>query len=117
MATSDRPHGLDSEALLDRLAGLTAHELLILRWANTQPGELQVAYLPGELQTVNLDYHLHRLQAAGMVAYERELPPAGGSTDWRVFTRTPTFLRLMVLIETGGGLGEPMVSSAASAGP
>jgi hypothetical protein len=109
-ATTDRPPDLDAEALLDTLAGLTERELHILRWVWThknKDGTFHSASLPAHLQGPDYNFHLRRLESAGMVGYKADRPTTG-SDDWRIFGITETFHRLMALIAATGGLSEPV---------
>lgn len=110
-AAKDRPDDFDAQSLLDTLAGLSVHELRILRWASEIEGWVQIGYMPDELRDPDLDYHLHRLEAAGMLGRaSKDLPAYGAhAEDWRTFLRTETLLRLMAVIKVGGGLGDSSV--------
>jgi len=103
-ARIDRPADLDAEALLDTLAGLTARELQMLNWLSLWRGDVHVAEMLPDLYVSDLDYHLHRLDAAGMIHFGPELPTRSGSADRRMISGTFTFNRLMALVSSGGGL-------------
>ena len=103
-ATINSLPDLDAEALLDTLGSLTTGDLLILAWVGH--GRLEkrfhVSDLPAELQGPDLDFHLHRLEAAGMIRYVADRPTKG--YDWRIYDTTATFDRMMKLIDESGGL-------------
>jgi len=103
--TTDRPADLDVEALLDTIAGLTERELAILArvWTIAQnvASEFYSGGLPDFLKGPDYNFHLLRLESAGMITYRADLPVMG-SYDRRTFVTTETFRRLMRLIEAAG---------------
>ncbi len=80
------------------------HRKCPLRWAwhhKNPDGTFHSAWLPLELQGVDFDFHLRRIELAGMIAYKADRPTQN-SYDWRIFGVTATFTRLMSLIDATG---------------
>ena len=101
-ATKDRPSGLDIEAIVDTLAGLTASDLALARllWIEAGSGAplAIVTSVIGPTDYPDLKFHLKRLEAYGLIA-----DTAGQYFDYGgQYELTPTFHRLMALAEAGG---------------
>lgn len=101
-ASTDRPHGLDVEAIVDTLGNLTPIDLELARLVWVEAGgsapKAIVTSVTGPPDYADLLFHLKRLEAAGLVA-----DTAGKNLDYGgQYDLTPTFHRLMALLEAGG---------------
>ena len=101
-ATVSRPAGLDVEAILDTLRVLTPTDLDLARklWDESggdEPKSIVTAVI-GPADFPDLEFHLKRLEAAGLIT-----STAGRHLDWSgQYLLTGTFHRLMALLRIGG---------------
>jgi len=100
--TTSRPRALDVEALLDVLGSLTMIDLELARrlWIEAGAGEARavVTSVIGPPDFPYLDFHLKRLEAAGLIG-----STAGRHLDYAgQYMLTGTFHRLMDLLAAGG---------------
>jgi hypothetical protein len=104
-SSTDRPSGLDIEAIVDTLGNLTPTDLELARlvWleAGSDTPRAIVSSVVGPADFPDRLFHLKRLEAAGLIA-----DTAGKNLDYGgQYDLTPTFHRLMALLE-GGGLSQ-----------
>jgi len=101
-ASTDRPQGLDVEAIVDTLGNLTPSDLELARllWLEAGSGAPKAIVTPvtGPPDYADLLFHLKRLEGAGLIA-----DTAGTNFDYAgQYDLTPTFHRLMALLRAGG---------------
>jgi hypothetical protein len=104
-SSSDRPSGLDIEAIIDTLGNLTPTDLELARLVWLEAGgdtpRAIVTSIVGPADFPDRLFHLKRLEAAGLIA-----DTAGKNLDYGgQYDLTPTFHRLMALLK-GGGLSQ-----------
>jgi hypothetical protein len=100
-ATIDAPEDLDVEAVLTRIRDLSPAELSMARtvYQNSGVGTYGRAIAAGGVDT---DFQVQHLEASGLLSPVMRWGPMGGSRFSGEHAPTPTFRRIMALMEAGG---------------
>lgn len=103
-ATRSRPAALDVQALLETLSGLTPGDLRLARllWEEAGDGEPMsiVRQVTGPADYPDRDFHLKRLESAGLISERTGADYGPGQMGQ--YLLTSTFHRLIALLQAGG---------------
>jgi len=99
--TVQAPEELDVEAVLTRIRDLSPSELSMARVVlmNAGPGTMGRAFAPGG---ADRDFQIQHLESSGLISAVSRGGPLGGSRFSGEHSPTPTFRRIMALMEAGG---------------
>ncbi len=105
----DRPKALDARAILRSLSGLTSNEIALAlavkqNWDTSILGPI-ITEIEKPDWGPDTDYHLNRLDAAGLIEPVPAPYPAQAAGTF-LMRPTNTMARMVELLEAGGGLAE-----------